>query len=232
MSSPGGLINVMSSKPFWTVFLGLTLILTVCGKLCEQNLNKTITRNLLRDHLFEVKNFTNPHESEKKQHIFLSVINTLCSTWKNNKDILNDGCKQDIKNCPDSRDKVIWTFEHILELFMTKSSLKSIKDFCDKHNCHKFYAKHYISSSDFESKYYDICSLSPPWPECPPIKSPSISSAPPTSMLQTSPTSTDKHSSDFVSDTPKNPLFAIFAVLVIASLVITGSICLKRHLQK
>ncbi|XP_035380343.1 uncharacterized protein LOC118241059 [Electrophorus electricus] len=168
---------VMSSKAFCTVLIGLILRLMVCDAECENNFRKNITRCLFKDHWIAVKNFTPPAESEKDEHILLSVINTLCSTWKQNGERLKNECRNDARNCTDCLEKVMWTYGNILKRFArlnNSNETDNITKFCENYTCKDSYTTYFIRTIDFVDICYKICnwneSLSAGIPKCPNIQ--------------------------------------------------------------
>ncbi|XP_035380347.1 uncharacterized protein LOC113568554 [Electrophorus electricus] len=177
MSFHGCHIAVMSNKAFCTVLIGLILRLMVCDAECENNFHKDITTCLFKDHWIAVKNFTPPAESEKDEHILLSVINTLCSTWKQNGERLKNECRNDARNCIDCLEKVMWTYGNILKGFARLNNTKeteNITNFCENYTCKDSYTTYFMRPTDFVIMYNKICngnkSLAGSIPECPKIQ--------------------------------------------------------------
>ncbi|XP_016397193.1 uncharacterized protein LOC107730773 isoform X3 [Sinocyclocheilus rhinocerous] len=101
---------------------------------------------LLEEHVFEIKVFS----PETKEHKLLSVINTLCSTWTNNK----------FKDM--NKLKVLETFQ-----IMLYNLDKNFTDFCANLNCTDAYTVRSIDTNTFGEMYKKSCDGSVSDLKCP-----------------------------------------------------------------
>ncbi|XP_060748012.1 uncharacterized protein LOC132860724 isoform X2 [Tachysurus vachellii] len=168
MSSESHYISVMKGKlrTFWTVMAGVFLTARVCDAGCiKHSFKEHITKNLLVDHWFQMKNFTPTGKEVTEQHEFLSVLNTICSSLIINKEfIISDPLKGG------SQARVMWTYIQMVKALVNGSKNWTENDtiqFCSN-SCSESYGISFINTTQFEKIYKKVCVQSGTLPECPP----------------------------------------------------------------
>ncbi|XP_050955828.1 uncharacterized protein LOC127156774 isoform X2 [Labeo rohita] len=157
----------MSGK-FWILITSVLFITHVYDVQCEcmpQDLKTHLDDVLLEEHMFEVKVFS----PETKENELLSVINTVCSYWTNNKGKNEDELA------------VLKTFR-IMLLHLDEN--KEIDNFCAKLNCTDSYMVRHINTTTFRAMYKNSCGGSVSDLKCP-SKSTSLTTVGPTVKLST-----------------------------------------------
>ncbi|XP_050955832.1 uncharacterized protein LOC127156774 isoform X3 [Labeo rohita] len=155
----------MSGK-FWILITSVLFITHVYDVQCEcmpQDLKTHLDDVLLEEHMFEVKVFS----PETKENELLSVINTVCSYWTNNKGKNEDELA------------VLKTFR-IMLLHLDEN--KEIDNFCAKLNCTDSYMVRHINTTTFRAMYKNSCGGSVSDLKCP-SKSTSLTTVGPTVKL-------------------------------------------------
>ncbi|XP_016395630.1 uncharacterized protein LOC107729571 isoform X3 [Sinocyclocheilus rhinocerous] len=122
----------------------ITHVYHVQSKCMKQDIKAHLDEMLLEEHMFQIKVFS----PETKEHELLSVINTLCSYWTNNKG--------------KDKLKVVQTF-HI----MLYNLDEKFKDFCANLNCTDAYTVRGIDTATFGEMYRKSCNGSVSDLKCP-----------------------------------------------------------------
>ncbi|XP_073701607.1 uncharacterized protein [Garra rufa] len=140
----------MSGK-FWiliTAVLVVTNVYDVRSRCIPHDLKLHLDDMLLEEHMFEIKVFT----PETQEHKLLSVFNTLCSYWTNNKK------KKDYK----INLKVVHTFNLMLRYLDNR-----FEDLCGELNCTDVDAVRRIDTATFKEMYRKSCNGSVSDLKCP-----------------------------------------------------------------
>ncbi|XP_043091283.1 uncharacterized protein LOC122341756 isoform X3 [Puntigrus tetrazona] len=124
----------------------ITHIYHVQSKCMDQDIKLHLDELLLKEHMFRIKVFS----PDTKEHELLSVVNTLCAYWTNNKD-------KDIEKL-----QVLKTFD-----IMLHELHKQFEDVCTNLNCTEAYAVHAIDTAAFGEMYRNSCNLSVSDLKCP-----------------------------------------------------------------
>ncbi|XP_052406713.1 uncharacterized protein LOC127952366 isoform X1 [Carassius gibelio] len=136
----------MSGK-VWILITAVSLITHVYhvqSKCMDRDIKAHLDEWLLKEHVFLMKVFS----PEMKEHALLSVINTLCSYWINNKG--------------NNKLMVVQTFGMML------SDLdKKYEDFCANLNCTDAYTVRIIDTATFGEMYRNSCNGSVSDLKCP-----------------------------------------------------------------
>ncbi|XP_026064327.1 uncharacterized protein LOC113047206 isoform X3 [Carassius auratus] len=136
----------MSGK-VWILITAVSLITHVYhvqSKCMDRDIKAHLDEWLLKEHVFLMKVFS----PEMKEHALLSVINTLCSYWINNKG--------------NNNLMVVKTFGMML------SDLdKKYEDFCANLNCTDAYTVRIIDTTTFGEMYRNSCNGSVSDLKCP-----------------------------------------------------------------
>ncbi|XP_016302465.1 uncharacterized protein LOC107658433 isoform X4 [Sinocyclocheilus anshuiensis] len=122
----------------------ITHVYHVQSKCMKQDIKAHLDELMLEEHVFQIKVFS----PETKEHELLSVINTLCSYWTNNKG--------------KDKLKVVQTF-HI----MLYNLDEKFKDFCENLNCTDAYTVRGIDTATFGEMYRKSCDGSVSDLKCP-----------------------------------------------------------------
>ncbi|KAA0701496.1 hypothetical protein E1301_Tti023892 [Triplophysa tibetana] len=149
MSGKAWTFTLLTSVSFFTIYIHHAK-----SECMLPDLQSHLHDELLDDHLFEMKEFLN----SKEQHKVLSVINTLCSTWKKN-------MNKSVEKFP-----VIKTIQIMLEhLFNNVEEMnpQKFKQECDKYNCTDGYHTTYMDVHSFGKMYSENCDTSLSGLECP-----------------------------------------------------------------
>ncbi|XP_016124576.1 uncharacterized protein [Sinocyclocheilus grahami] len=122
----------------------ITHVYHVQSKCMKQDIKAHLDELMLEEHVFQMKVFS----PETKERELLSVINTLCSYWTNNKG--------------KDKLKVVQTF-HI----MLYNLDEKFKDFCANLNCTDAYTVRGIDTATFGEMYKESCNGSVSDLKCP-----------------------------------------------------------------
>ncbi|XP_072549501.1 uncharacterized protein [Salminus brasiliensis] len=184
MTLDGYHVDVMSSKTWacWIFFVVFVLSLGVAENCL--NFEDQVKKNLFKDHLFVIQDFTPPSEALKVEYTVLSIVNMLCSNLGKHEGLHVYDPNTKIKD-QDSLIRVKWTFEKIVRKFLGLDLSSNIKTNCEKHSCNFSHYKT-ITLSDLESMYKSACSWEGTLPACP---SPKNTSPSPSQVSSTAPTS-------------------------------------------
>ncbi|XP_050955841.1 uncharacterized protein LOC127156774 isoform X4 [Labeo rohita] len=203
----------MSGK-FWILITSVLFITHVYDVQCEcmpQDLKTHLDDVLLEEHMFEVKVFS----PETKENELLSVINTVCSYWTNNKGKNEDELA------------VLKTFR-IMLLHLDEN--KEIDNFCAKLNCTDSYMVRHINTTTFRAMYKNSCGGSVSDLKCP-SKSTSLTTVGPTVKLNLTEVSSARTETIIqeLKDNNQNLFATIIACsgLLVVSLVLNVVLTLK-----
>ncbi|XP_058625769.1 uncharacterized protein LOC131536726 isoform X2 [Onychostoma macrolepis] len=130
----------------------ITHVYHVHSKCMQQDIKIHLDDMLLEEHVFQIKVFspeTKVMSKEHKEHELLSVINTLCSYWTNNK-------------AKEGKIKVVKTFHIMLHNLDAK-----FEDFCANLNCTDAYTVRSIDTATFGEMYRNSCKGSVSDLKCP-----------------------------------------------------------------
>ncbi|XP_047657221.1 uncharacterized protein LOC125138900 isoform X2 [Tachysurus fulvidraco] len=166
MSSESHYISIMKGKlrTFWTVLAGVYLTARVCDAGCiKRSFKEHITKNLLVDHWFQMKNFTPTGEEVTEQHEFFSVLNTICSSLIMNKEFITSD-----PDDAESQGKVMFTYIDMVKELVNRSNWTNdaTVQFCSK-SCSESYGISFINTTQFEKIYKKVCVQSGTLPACP-----------------------------------------------------------------
>ncbi|XP_059412718.1 uncharacterized protein LOC132145598 [Carassius carassius] len=122
----------------------ITHVYHVQSKCMQQDIKAHLDEQLLKEHMFQMKVFS----PEMKEHALLSVINTLCSYWINNKG--------------NEQLRVVDTFR-----IMLTDLDKKFEVFCANLNCTDAYTVRNIDTATFGKMYRNSCNGSVSDLKCP-----------------------------------------------------------------
>ncbi|KAK2829822.1 hypothetical protein Q7C36_017812 [Tachysurus vachellii] len=215
-------------RTFWTVMAGVFLTARVCDAGCiKHSFKEHITKNLLVDHWFQMKNFTPTGKEVTEQHEFLSVLNTICSSLIINKEfIISDPLKGG------SQARVMWTYIQMVKALVNGSKNWTENDtiqFCSN-SCSESYGISFINTTQFEKIYKKVCVQSGTLPECPP----SLSTTTATSQKSTNTSESEQQTSSGDGNTSElsktrdvlksglivSAVVSIIAVIIIITVII------------
>lgn len=124
----------------------ITHVYHVQSKCMEQDIKAHLDELLLEGHMFQIKVFS----PETEEHALLSVINTLCTNWKNNKE----------------KDKLTVVKTFYIMLYKLEEKFEE-KNFCANLNCMDAYTVRGIDTATFGEMYRKSCNGSVSDLKCP-----------------------------------------------------------------
>lgn len=124
----------------------ITHVYHVQSKCMEQDIKAHLDELLLEGHMFQIKVFS----PETEEHALLSVINTLCTNWKNNKE----------------KDKLTVVKTFYIMLYKLEENFEE-KNFCANLNCMDAYTVRGIDTATFGEMYRKSCNGSVSDLKCP-----------------------------------------------------------------
>ncbi|KAF5886141.1 platelet glycoprotein Ib alpha chain-like isoform X4, partial [Clarias magur] len=193
------------------VLTAVALTASVCDADCQSY--EYLENNLLRDHWYEMKNYTRAGEEVTEEHEFLSVFNLLCSTIQANEAFYTETlrCSEE----KSKRGKIVSVYVEMVNSLVNHSKLtiSDVGQLCKYNSCLKSYGTSFINITQFRDIYHKLCEsprVIPACPAPPPSPSPSPSPSPlpstcPSPSLSPSPSPSPQSTAAAVSPTMPSP---------------------------